>query len=421
MQTLKTKLLNGPHAEAIDKLGNFTRYLARRFLDDRCFEAAGSLSYTSILAIVPFAAVVFAVFTAFPAFDQWSVKLTDFVFANFVPDVANNLENTVSGFANSARTLPGTGILGLLLSVLLTMWSVEKAFNSIWRVPSPKPKFFRFLIYWGMLTLGSLLIVAILALNSALSVYVNFANYTPTMLNGLGLFLAPLVLELLAFTCAYWLIPHREVPFRFALIGGVCATFLFELLKWLFGIYLGSVSYQHIYGAMAVVPISLVWLYFVWVVILLCASITATLSSFRYRPKAIRAAKGIDFYWVLRIIARFNDADKDHEHLSFNSISLLEPNISEPMLRSYLIGLANIDLLQSDSHDHWWLSKPLTNFNLKDLHQSLVLRVPVELIELPSQADHIDSQVMPIIQALRGSLEVPLERSLSSCFKKDYS
>lgn len=416
MHSLKTKLLNGPHAELIDKLGNFMRYLARRFIDDRCFEAAGSLSYTSILAIVPFAAVVFAVFTAFPAFDQWSVKLTDFVFANFVPDVANNLENTVSGFANSARTLPSTGIIGLLISVGLTMWSVEKAFNTIWRVPSPKPKFFRFLIYWGMLTLGSLLIVALLALNSAVSVYINFANYAPSALDGLGLFLAPFLLELLAFTCAYWLIPHRQVPIRFALIGGVCATLLFELLKWLFGIYLNSVSYQHIYGALAVVPISLVWLYFVWVVILLCASITATLSSFRYRPKAIRAAKGLDFYWVLRIIARFNDADKDRQHLSFETISLLEPNISEPMLRSYMIGLANIDLLQSDSHDHWWLSKPLSNFSLKDIHQGLMLRVPVESIELPSQDDHIDSQVMPIIQVLRGSLEAPLERPLSTCF-----
>lgn len=419
MHSLKTKLLNGPHAELIDKLGNFMRYLARRFIDDRCFEAAGSLSYTSILAVVPFAAVVFAVFTAFPAFDQWSVKLTDFVFANFVPDVANNLENTVSGFANSARTLPSTGIIGLLISVGLTMWSVEKAFNSIWRVPSPKPKFFRFLIYWGMLTLGSLLIVALLALNSALSVYVNFANYTPSVFNGLGLFLVPIVLELLAFTCAYWLIPHREVPIRFAFIGGLCAMFLFELLKWLFGIYLSSVSYQHIYGAMAVVPISLVWLYFVWVVILLCASVTATLSSFRYRPKAIRAAKGLDFYWVLRIIARFNDADKNRQHLAFDTISLLEPNISEPMLRSYMLGLANIDLLQSDSHDHWWLSKPLSNFSLKDIHQGLMLRIPIESIELPSQGDHIDNQVMPIIQVLKSSLAAPLERPLSTCFKED--
>jgi membrane protein len=416
MQSLKTKLLNGPHADAIDKLGNFMRYLARRFLDDRCFEAAGSLSYTSILAVVPFAAVVFTVFTAFPVFDQWAEKLTDFVFANFLPNVANDLENTVSRFASSARTLPVTGVIGLLFSVGITMWSVEKAFNTIWRVPAPKPKLLRFLIYWGMLTFGSLFIVSLLALNSAVSVYINFANYAPSAFNGLGLFLAPLLLEVIAFTGAYWLIPHRDVPFRFALVGGVIATILFELLKWLFGIYLGSVSYRHIYGAMAVVPLSLVWLYFVWLVILLCASITATLSTFRYRPKAVRAAKGIDFYWVLRVIARFKEAAQNDTHLSLESLERLEPNISEQKLRYYLSGLASIDLLQSDSHGHWWLSKPLSGFVLKDLHQGLGLRIPVESADLPTQGDHIDAQVAPIIQTLKDSLKTPLERPLSACF-----
>lgn len=416
MQKLKTKLLEGPYAESIDKLGNFFRYLTRRFIDDRCFEAAGSLSYTSILAIVPFAAVVFTVFTAFPVFDQWSSKLTDFVFANFVPDVANNLENAVMGFANSARTLPTSGVLALLVSVGLTMWSVENAFNRIWRVPAPKPKLLRFLVYWGMLTLGSLLAVSLLALNSILSVYINVADYTPTALDGAGLALMPPLIELIGFTSAYWLIPHRQVPLRFALAGGVCATLMFEALKWLFTIYLGSVSYEHIYGAMAVVPISLVWLYLVWVVILLCASVTATLSSFRYRPKSIRSAKGIDFYWVLRLVARFNEADREKRHMAFNEIARLEPNIAEPMLRSYLLGLANINLLESDTHDHWWLSKHLQGFSLRDLHQGLGLRIPLESTELPSQDDHIDAQVLPIIHVLRGSLKTPLERTLSSCF-----
>mgnify|MGYP003450551258 FL=1 len=105
MQRLKTKLINGPHAQTIDKWGNFTRYLLKRFTDDRCFESAGYLSYTSILSIVPFAAVVFAVLAAFPIFDQWTEQLTDFVFKNFVPDVANNLENNLRSFAESARTL----------------------------------------------------------------------------------------------------------------------------------------------------------------------------------------------------------------------------------------------------------------------------------------------------------------------------
>jgi membrane protein len=416
MQRLKTKLINGPHAQTIDKWGNFSRYLLKRFTDDRCFESAGSLSYTSILSIVPFAAVVFAALAVFPIFDQWTDQLTNFVFKNFVPDVANNLENNLRSFAESARTLPAKGIIALLLSVGLTMWTVENAFNRIWRVPSPKPKFIRFLVYWGMLTIGSLLMVSLLALNSAVSMYINLANYTPPFLEGFGLMIAPIMLELIAFTCAYWLIPHSTVPLRFALVGGLLATVLFELLKWLFVIYLRSVSYEQIYGALAVLPIALIWLYLVWVVILLSASVTATLSSYRYRPKEFRVAKGNNFYWVLRLIVRFNDAEQQENRLSFATLSQLEPNITEPMLRMYLNGLSKIELLQCDSHDHWWFQKPLDEFTLKDLHLGLGLRVPMDASELPSHGDHVDERVIPILDILKNTLSAPLNRSLSACF-----
>lgn len=415
MHRLKTKLLEGRYAETVDKSGNFARYLLRRFIDDRCFESAGSLSYTSILAVVPFATVVFAVLAAFPAFGQWTDRLSGFVFSNFVPDVAANVENGIRVFAGSAGSLPIKGLVGLLLTVGLTMWAVESAFNRIWRVPTPKPKLLRFLVYWGLLTIGSLLIVSLLALNSAVSVYINLADYTPGFLDGAGLFAAPLLIGFIGLTAAYWLIPHRQVPLRHAMIGGVIATILFELLKWLFRIYLQSVSFQQIYGALAVLPIALVWLYSVWLVVLLGASITATLSSFRYRPKAVRAAKGIDFYWVLRLVVRLQDANARGERLTYNTLSALEPNIAESMLRGHLAGLAEIGLLQSDSHDHWWFDEPLSKFTLGDLHQGLGLRIPLGRETLPSQGDDIDARVLPIIETLRGSLNTPLQCPLSRC------
>jgi len=408
--------LEGPHAHNVDKIGNFARHLLKRFIDDRCFESAGSLSYTSILAVVPFAAVVFAVLAAFPIFDQWTQNLVDFMFDNFVPSVADNLEQSLRTFTDSARTLPATGLMALLFSVGLTMWSVEKAFNRIWRVPMVKPKLLRFLTYWGLLTAGSLCVVSLLALNSALSVYINLADYTPGYLDGVGLMLAPVLIEFIGFSAAYWLIPHRSVSLRYALTGGVIATILFELLKWLFAIYLQSVSFRHIYGAMAVVPITLVWLYAVWLVVLFGASLTASLASFRYRPKAVRAAKGLDFYWVLRLVVRFQQARTQRTRLTFNSLSLLEPNIAEPMIRSYLAGLAGIGLIESDSHEHWWLSGPLSEHTLKDLHQGLGLRIPVEDIDLPSQGDDIDGLILPVIDELRGSVKARLERPLSLCF-----
>lgn len=418
MHRLKSKLLEGRHAEIVDKSGNFARYLLRRFIDDRCFESAGSLSYTSILAVVPFATVVFAVLAAFPAFEQWTDRLSGFVFRNFVPDVAANVESGIRAFAASAGALPIKGLIGLLLTVGLTMWAVESAFNRIWRVPAPKPKLLRFLVYWSLLTIGSLLIVSLLALNSALSVYVNLADYTPGFLDGAGLAAAPLLIGFIGLSAAYWLIPHRQVPLRHAMIGAVIATILFELLKWLFRIYLQSVSFQQIYGALAVLPIALVWLYSVWLVVLLGASITATLSSFRYRPRAVRAAKGIDFYWVLRLVARLQDAKRRGERLTYNTLSVLEPNIAESKLRSHLAGLAEIGLLQCDSHDHWWLDEALSQFTLGDLHQGLGLRIPLARESLPLQGDGIDARVMSIIETLRGSLHAPLQYPLSRCFEE---
>jgi len=418
MRTLKTKLLDGHYAEPIDKLGNFARFLLRRFIDDRCFESAGSLSYTSILAAIPFAAVVFTVLTAFPSFDQWTLQLTNFVFMNFVPSVADNLEAAVLAFAESARTLPARGILALVVTVALTMWSVEQAFNRIWRVPSPKPRLLRFLIYWGLLMFGGLVLVLLMALNSALSVYFNLADYAPNFMVDIGLRFAPLIIELFGFTFAYWLIPHRAVPLRYAAIGGAIAMLLFELLKWLFALYLKTVSYEHIYGAMALVPITLVWLYSVWLVILLGASITATMSSFRYRPKAVRAAKDIDFYWILRVLARLIDAGAGKARLSNSAMAYLEPNISEGMLRSYFRGLAGIGMVQSDGHGNWWLSRPLSDFRLRDLHHGLGLHIPNESTQLPVQNDTIDDRVLPIIALLRSSLKTPLERPLSHCFEE---
>jgi len=150
-----------------ERVTAFSRFLLHRFVDDRCFESAGALAYTTMFALVPFSVVVFVVLSAFPVFDTWAVTLTDFVFSNFLPSSARVIEQYLHGSAISAKSLTATGVIALLASVLVTMWSIEQAFNRIWRVPSPRPQLTRFLMYWTLLTLGSLLMVAALAMTSA--------------------------------------------------------------------------------------------------------------------------------------------------------------------------------------------------------------------------------------------------------------
>src|SRR5690606_9937799 len=117
-----------------ERIRSFVRFLWSRFLDDRCFETAGALSYTSLFAMVPLAMVVFGVLSAFPVFEDWTDRLSGFVFSNFVPSSARVVEDYLRGFALGARRLTVPGIIALMASALLAMWSVESTFNRIWRV-----------------------------------------------------------------------------------------------------------------------------------------------------------------------------------------------------------------------------------------------------------------------------------------------
>ena len=121
-----------------DRSTTFFRFLARRFVDDRCFESAGALSYTTVFALVPLSTVVFAILAAFPVFDAWTQALIDFVFQNFVPDAASAVAGTLQELAGSARQLSWKGLGALAVSVLLVMLAIEQTFDRIWRVPASR-------------------------------------------------------------------------------------------------------------------------------------------------------------------------------------------------------------------------------------------------------------------------------------------
>src|SRR5690606_20456227 len=217
----------------------FGWFLWQRFLDDRCFESAGALAYATVFALVPLTAALFGVVSAVPAFEDWLDTLTRFVFANFVPEAARAVEQYLLEFAGSVRGMTSVGGLVLLGTALLTMKAVEDTFNRIWRVHAPRPGLARFLVYWTVLTLGPILVLGGLALSSYfISLPLIHSTYEEIGLGGRLLRLAPTAVELVGFTLAYYVLPHRTVKFRHAFFGGVLATVLFELAKYGFALYL---------------------------------------------------------------------------------------------------------------------------------------------------------------------------------------
>lgn len=397
-----------------ERITQFFRFLLSRFVDDRCFESAGALAYTTMFALVPFSAVVFAVISAFPDFQVWSTRITEFLFANFVPSSAREVQQYLLGFTRSAVALSSTGVIALLASVLLTMWSIEQAFNRIWRVPSARPKLTRFLMYWTLLTLGSVVAVAALAATSALFSIPALAGVEARDLSERLLRFLPHALEFLAFTAAYWLIPHRTVPLRFAMVGGLLATILFEWLKWALAIYLRNASFEQLYGALAVIPIFLIWVYTSWLVVLFGASLAASLGSFRYQPRALRLSPGAEIYAVMRLLGRFEEVRRDGQGLHLAQIKQREPSFTDELLQQMISSLCEMHIIQRSESGAWLLSRDLDKVTLCEIYEGMDLRIPTDDLDLPSRQDAIGRASTSALEHLRQPLKAPLERSVGS-------
>ena len=309
MEPLDTLYRWSERARDRARVGTFFRFLARRFLEDNLFQAAGALSYTTVFALVPLSMVVFGVLSAFPVFSEWSDRLSDYIFSNFVPSAARSVEAYLKQFSANVGQLTTAGVIALVVSLLITLNGVETTFNRIWRVKSARPRIGRFLVYWTVLTLGALMAAASLAMSARFFAMSIFETEAGHVLQAMMLRLAPMGIELLAFAAIYRVVPHRTIHWRHALAGALLATIGFEVVKWGIGLYLGNfTSYSKLYGTLAFVPIFLLWIYMSWVAVLLGASLASSMSAFRYQPVGMRLPLGFEIYGLLRLLARFNEA-----------------------------------------------------------------------------------------------------------------
>lgn len=403
-----------PQEPGRERLLAFARFVWNRFIEDHCFETAGALAYGSVFASVPLLAAVFGIVAVFPAFDQWSAQLTHFLFSNFVPQAARAVEEYLRQFADNSTRLTSAGLVALMASALFMMKSIEDTFDRIWRVSVPRPGLARFLVYWTALTLGPLLAVASLALSSYLVALPVFSEvgWMPRLLP-----LLPLLLELIAFTLAYVLIPNTAVALRNALVGGVLATILFELARWGLSWYLQRVpSYEQIYGTLAVIPIFLVWVYLCWVAILLGASIAASLSAFRFLPQSARVPPGQELYVVLRILGRFSAAQREGHALSLDDLRACEPGVDDDALGALIDRLGRARILVRAERGGWLLSRDLDSLSLLDLYEAVDARLPMRAVNLPGVHDSLGrpaAAALAHLQAqLKASMALPVSRLL---------
>ncbi len=255
--------------------------LRTRFSNDHLALTASSLTFTTTIALVPFITVALAVFTAFPMFSTAQVVLQKWLIESLVPDtIARQVMGYLTQFAGQASKLGVVGAAVLLSTALALILTIDQTLNGIWRVRKRRPLGQRVFIYWAVITLGPVLLGASLTMTSyAISSGKGLVGALP---GGVQFLLAVLEYVLLAAGMAalYRFVPNTHVRWIHAWSGGIFVATGIGLAKKLLVIYIGLIpTYSLVYGAFAIVPILLIWIYVAWVIVLLGAVVSAYLPS----------------------------------------------------------------------------------------------------------------------------------------------
>lgn len=397
----------------------FVRFLWQRFFDDRCLETAGALSYTTLFAAVPLTAAVFGVIAALPVFAKFNDAISNFVFNNFVPATGQAVQHYLLQFASNASKLTGLGVVVLLFTALMLMGNIEERFNRIWRVTGRRAAWARFLVYWAALTLGPVALVAGLALTTYLSSLPGLsyaANYGP--FKHVLITLLPFLISFGALLALYRLVPNRRVKWKHASIGALLAAVLFQIAKLAFTAYVtGAASYQQIYGAIAVVPIFLIWVFVSWVIVLLGATMAASLAAFEYRPNYYRLPPGAEFLGLMHLIKHFAAAQRAGRAMDESSLRKCERFVSDELLQRYLDDMQKAKLIQRTDDEAWVLVRSLDAASLADLYEVGHYRLPLDPDALENLCADLPQPLRKLLGEIATHLRATLDASLEDVFQ----
>ena len=261
----------------------FVLFVIRRFEADRCREQAGSLTYTTLFAVVPMLTVFLVIISSIKALEPARQQLQQLIYSNFLPKTTIAFDKAFNAFTDKSSNLTIIGILFLFVTTVMMLTSIETVFNRIWRVRETRGGIVGFMRYWTIISLGPILLGSAFVISSAVaSLTVLSDNFVGYEVNVKFIFWCiSFALTVLGFFILNWTIPNRRVPIKAALIAGVFSAIVFELLKNLFGYIMSNfTSYEIVYGAFAAVPIFLLWIFLSWNIVLLGVEISYALTAF---------------------------------------------------------------------------------------------------------------------------------------------
>ena len=271
----KNKLL-----EIMQKIREFVYFVMKRAQNDTVLRVASSLSYTSLIALVPVLAIALAIFSAFPVFNEVRQQVQDMIIQNLMPDTGEDIKLYFAQFINATAKLTTIGVVGIALTAILLLSTIENSFNFIFKVTRPRRFTTKITLYWTIITLGPLLLGTAFSLKGY-AAFNDVLHTVPELQVIMGSIL-PFLLTWLVLTGVYIFVPNKKVDFLNAGAGAFVAMCLFWVLRFGFSMFMvKNNTYKTLYGAVAAVPLTLVWMYLYWAAVIFGAVVTAALEEFR--------------------------------------------------------------------------------------------------------------------------------------------
>lgn len=307
--------------ERIKYLLAFISFVFKRYAQNRCSSIAAELTVTSLLALVPLTAVVFALLAFIPSFQDLGQQLQTILFKYFVPSTGETVQSYINEFVGKAKGLGGVGTLMLVVTALLLMRTIDSSFNKIWHVKTDKSLVRTLLVYWAVLTLGPILLGSSLLITSYIQSLPMISDVVSDYNQWLTLWL-PFVMACIAFSVMYYVIPNRKIPMLHALYSGILTATLFEVAKWAFGVFVTSFStYQLIFGALAAVPLFLIWIYLSWGIVLFGAEFCHALDAFELARETEEQHPFLEAVSLVVLLAEYQKQGKTLDENTLNNLS----------------------------------------------------------------------------------------------------
>jgi membrane protein len=256
------------------------RLAFKRFSEDRAQLRASALTYYSILSIVPIVAMVFGIAKGF-GFESF---LKDELLKNFSGQekVLEWILTFVDRYLSHIKggVIAGVGIVVLLWSVMKLLGNIESSFNDIWQIKKSRLISRKMSDYISLVVITPVLLFVSSSTTIFLSEQIQSSSRVFPLLEYIGPILSffvsliPYILIWLVFTLLYLIMPNTKVEFRSAIIGGIIAGTMFQLLQWAYFYFQSRLtSYGAIYGSFAALPLFLIWMQTSWLIVLFGAEV----------------------------------------------------------------------------------------------------------------------------------------------------